>query len=66
MPKMKLEILADQAIDGDEEVLDYLRLQETEVNCSDNSVITWETLCGNHQSSTHVFVVSEKLGLLTL
>ena len=60
---MKLQIMAQRAVEGDEEALEYLSLQESEVNWTTASTLTWETLCANYNYCTHVLVVATHLQL---
>ena len=63
MPKTKLQILAEQAIDRNQEALEYLQLTETTLVGSKNNAVTWETLCSNYNYCAHVYIVAAKLGL---
>ena len=42
--KTKLQIVAERAINGDEEVLEYLQFDEMNVVGSDFRTVTWEML----------------------
>ena len=64
--KTKLQIMAEQAIAGDQEAPDCLNLEESTVELSNTSVLTWETLCCNCNYCTHVFVLATHLNLNTL
>lgn len=68
MAKTKLQVMAEWAVDGDEEALKYLQLQQ--VNVAGNKpltlTLTWENLCSDYHYVGHVFVVAAKLGLNTL
>ena len=66
MPKTKLQIMAQRAIDGDEEALVYLDLEESDVKWTTASTLTWETLCGNYNYCAHVLVVATHLQLDTM
>ena len=66
MPKTKLQIMAQRAIDGDQEALDYLDLEESDVKWTTASTLTWETLCGNYNYCAHVLVVATHLKLDTM
>lgn len=63
MPKTKLQIMAQRAIDGDQEALDYLDLEESDVKWTTASTLTWDTLCGNYNYCAHVLVVATHLKL---
>ena len=63
---MKLQILAERAIDGDQDTLGYLQLDETTVVGSENEAVTWETICSHYHYCAHVFIVAVKLALDTL
>ena len=63
MPKTKLQIMAQRAVEGDEEALDYLSLQESQVNWTTASTLMWETLCANYNYCAHVLVVATQLQL---
>ena len=66
MPKTKLQIMAQRAIDGNQEALDYLDLEESDVKWTTASTLTWETLCGNYNYCAHVLVVATHLKLDTM
>ena len=66
MPKTKLQLMAERAIAGDQEALDYLELQQSTVEWSYTSAPSWETLCCNYNFCAHIFVVATKLNLDTL
>ena len=66
MAKTKLQIMAERAIDDDEEALEYLQLEEIDVIGSKPTVLTWDKLCCDYNYVVHVFVVATKLGLNTL
>ena len=55
--------MAQPAVEGDEEALEYLSLQESEVNWTTASTLTWETLCANYNYCAHVLVVASHLQL---
>ena len=63
MPKTKLQTMAQRAVEGDEQALDYLSLQESIVNWTTASTLTRETVCGNYNYSAHVLVVAMQLQL---
>ena len=63
MPKTKLQIMAQRAVEGDEQALDYLSLQESVVNWTTASTLTWETVCANYNYCAHVIVVATQLQL---
>ena len=44
MEKTKLQIMAERAINGDQEVLEYLQFDEMNVVGSDFRTVTWEML----------------------
>ena len=48
MSKTKLQILAEQAIDGNQEAMEYLQLKETALIGSKNEAVTWETVYSNY------------------
>lgn len=56
------EILAERAIDGEQEALEYLQHQETALIGSKNKVVTCETICSNYNCA-YVYIVAAKLGL---
>ena len=55
--------MAQPAVEGDEEALEYLSLQESEVNWTTASTLMWETLCANYNYCAHVLVVATQLQL---
>lgn len=62
-PKTKLQLLAEKAIQGDEQALEYLQLEEMNVISDKASSISWQSLCANYNYFAHLLVVSTKLGL---
>ena len=58
--------MAQRAIDGDQEALDYLDLEESDVKWTTASTLTWDTLCGNYNYCAHVLVVATHLQLDTM
>ena len=62
-PKTKLQLLAEKAIQGDEQALEYLQLEEINVVGNMSSSISWQTLCANYNYLAHMLVVATKLGL---
>ena len=66
MSKTKLQIMAQRAIEGDQEALDYLKLDESTVKKTTASTLTWETLCANYNFCAHVLVVDSQLNLNTM
>ena len=63
MEQTKLQIMAERAINGDEEALEYLDLEEVSVIGSDPRPITWDVLCANYYYCAHVLIVATKLNL---
>lgn len=63
MEPTKLQILAEKAMDGDEEALAYLQFEDVNVVGLDSRPITWEGLCGNYNYCAHVLIVATKLNL---
>ena len=63
MERTKLQVMAERAINGDEEALQYLDLGEIDVIGSDPRPITWEVLCANYHYCAHVYIVATKLNL---
>ena len=66
MEKTKLQIMAERAINGDEEALAYLDLEEKNIVGKKPAVLTWHKLCADYNYVAHVYVVASKLNLLTL
>ena len=66
MPKTKLQIMAQRAIEGDKEALDYLCLEKSTVTWQTATTLTWETLCSNYNFCAHVLVVASQLNLHTM
>ena len=62
-PKTKLQLLAEKAIQGDEQALEYLQLEEMNVISDKASFISWQSLCANYNYFAHLLVVLTKLGL---
>ena len=62
-PKTKLQLLAEKAIQGDEQALEYLQFEETNVVSKMSSAISWQSLCANYNYLAHMHVVATKLGL---
>ena len=62
-PKTKLQLLAEKAMQGDEQALKYLQLEEMNVISDKASSISWQSLCANDNYFAHLLVVSTKLGL---
>ena len=62
-PKTKLQLLAEKAIQGDEQALEYLQFEETNVVSKRSSAISWQSLCANYSYLAHMHVVATKLGL---
>ena len=62
-PKTKLQLLAEKAIQGDEQALEYLQFEETNVVRKMSSAISWQSLCANYSYLAHMHVVATKLGL---
>lgn len=58
--------MAQRAIEGDQEALDYLDLEESDVKWTTASTLTWETLRGNYNYCAHVLVVATHLKLDTM
>ena len=50
-------------MNGDEEALAYLDLEDVNVVGSDPRPITWDVLCANYSYCAHVLVVATKLNL---
>ena len=59
-------MMAERAINGDEEVLEYLQFEEMNFVGSDFRTVTWETLCANYHYCAHVLVVATILNLQVL
>ena len=55
--------MAQRAVEGDEEALQYLSLEESDVKWTTASTLTWETLCANYNYCAHVLVVATHLKL---
>ena len=55
--------MAQRAIEGDQEALDYLDLEESDVKWTTASTLT---LCGNYNYCAHVLVVATHLKLDTM
>ena len=55
--------MAQRAVEGDEQALDYLSLQESVINWTTASTLTWETVCANYNYCAHVLVVATQLQL---
>ena len=55
--KTKLQIMAEKAINGDEEM---------NVTSDEPLTLTWENLCADYNYCAHIFLVSTKLGLNSL
>lgn len=63
----KLQVMAERAIRGDQEALDYLQLEPIDVVPSAKPLnITWQKLCADYSYVAHVFVVAVQLNLQTL
>lgn len=62
-PKTKLQLLAEKAMQGDEQALEYLQLEEMNVISDKAPSISWQSLCANDNYFAHLLVVSTKLGL---
>ena len=60
-PKTKLQLLAEKAIQGDEQALEYLQIEEINVVSNMSSSISWQTLCANYNYLAHMLVVATKL-----
>jgi len=50
--------MAEKAIQGDPQTLEYLQLEEVEVLSENSATITWEMLCANYHSLAHVLIVA--------
>ena len=66
MSRTKLQIMAQRAVEGDEEALAYLSLEESDVTWSTSTNLTWDTLCANYNFCAHVLVVASQLQLHTM
>ena len=53
-------------VEGDEEALAYLSLEESDAKWSTATTLTWETLCANYNFYAHVLVVASQLQLHTM
>ena len=53
---MKLQMLAEQAIDGNQEALEYLQLKETTLVASKNEAVTRDTVSSNYNNTVPMFV----------
>lgn len=63
----KLQVMAERAITGNQEAVDYLQLESIDVLPSDRPLnITWSKLCADYAYVAHVFVVAVQLNLQML
>ena len=49
-------MLAEQAIDGNQEALEYLQLKETTLVASKNEAVTRDTVSSNYNNTVPMFV----------